>query len=213
MVLKTDFKVLTEVISPDNVLKMAELLALKETKWLTGYAGDFAIKINHKLYGDIINKDREGYVLSDSYDLVQTVAVFLCEHLGEHLDDYYCTIKKDKRLTIKMHCYRLIDRAICTKYRRSKRDLSLEGLNKKYRLKTEIKPFDENDGYTVVDNIVSQLNLSELFATILNCRMSNTSFPEIGRIVDRCISTVWSDLNTIRKRYVKLMGSYENTRK
>ncbi|MGN0804260.1 MAG: hypothetical protein ACI4MS_02645 [Candidatus Coproplasma sp.] len=213
MVLKTDFKVLTEVISPDNVLKMAELLALKETKWLTGYAGDFAIQINHKLYGDIINKHREGYVLSDSYDLVQTVAVFLCEHFGEHLDDYFCTIKKDKRLTIKMQCYRLIDRAICTKYRISKRDLSLEALTRKNELKTEMTLFEDNYDYTVVDHIVSQLNLSELFVTILNCRMSNTSFPAIGRIVDRCISTVWSDLNTIRKRYLKLMGSYENTRK
>ena len=210
MISKEKFKVLNEVISSKNVLAMAEILSLKETKWLQGYAGEFAMKINHKLYGDVMNKNNEGYVLSDSYEIVQTVAIFLCEHFGKRLADYYCTNKKGKKMTIKMHCYRLIDRAICTKYRISKRDLSLEALTARNELKTEIILFEDNNDYTVVDNIISQLNLSELFETILNCRMSNTSFPEIGRIVDRCISTVWSDLNTIRKRYVKLMESNEN---
>ena len=33
-----DFKVLTEQISPDNVAVMAELIAMRETKALIGYA-------------------------------------------------------------------------------------------------------------------------------------------------------------------------------
>lgn len=95
---------LDEVISPENVLEMAEILSLKETKWLTSYAGEFAVKVNHKLYGDVMNKNNEGYVLSDSYDIVQTVAIFLCEHFGERLDDYYRTTKKGKEVTLKYHC-------------------------------------------------------------------------------------------------------------
>lgn len=200
-VVRTNFKVLAEVISPENVLEMAEILSLKETKWLTSYAGEFAIRINHKLYGDIMIKNNEGYVLSDSYDIVQTVAIFLCEHFGERLDDYYRTTKKGKEVTIKYHCYHLINRVIGTKYRRLIRDVSLEALTRKTEPRTELKTFEE-DSQRVVDNTISQLGLNEYYETILNCRMAGMSFPEIGRIVDRQISTVWVALNKIKKIYV-----------
>ena len=198
---RTNFKVLNEVISSENVLEMAEILSLKETKWLTSYAGEFAIRINHKLYGDVMNKNTDGYVLSDSYDIVQTVAVFLCEHFGERLDDYYRTTKKGKALTIKYHCYHLINRVIGTKYRRLIRDVSLEALTRKTEPRAELKVFEE-DSQRAVDNVISQLGLNEYYETILNCRMAGMSFPEIGRIVDRQISTVWVALNKIKKIYV-----------
>ena len=201
---RTDFSVLDEVISPENVLAMAEILSLKETKWLTSYAGEFAIQVNHKLYSDVMNKNNEGYVLSDSYDIVQTVAVFLCEHFGQRLDDYYCTTKKGKEITIKMYCYRLINRAIGTKYRRLIRDISLEALTRKTEPRTELKTFEE-DSQRVVDNTISQLGLNEYYETILNCRMAGMSFPEIGRIVGRQISTVWVALNKIKKTYLSLL--------
>lgn len=151
---------LDEVISPENVLEMAEILSLKETKWLTSYAGEFAVKVNHKLYGDVMNKNNEGYVLSDSYDIVQTVAIFLCEHFGERLDDYYRTTKKGKEVTLKYHCYHLINRVIGTKYRRLIRDVSLEALTRKTEPRTELKVFEE-DSQRAVDNTISQLGLNE----------------------------------------------------
>ena len=200
-VVRTNFKVLEEVISSENVLAMAEILSLKETKWLTSYAGEFAVKVNHKLYSDIMNKNNEGYVLSDSYDIVQTVAVFLCEHFGERLNDYYCTTKKGKTVTIKYHCYRLINRVIGTKYRRLIRDVSLEALTRKTEPRTELKTFEE-DSQRAVDNTISQLGLNEYYETILNCRMAGMSFPEIGRIVNRQISTVWVALNKIKTIYI-----------
>ena len=106
--------VLSEVISRDNVQSMSELLALSETKWLIGRTGGFALRIHQRLYGDVINKNVEDYILSDSYDLVQTVALFLCEHIGERLEDYFYSTRNGKRVTIKIHCYRLVDRAVCT---------------------------------------------------------------------------------------------------
>ena len=198
---RTNFKVLNEVISSKNVLEMAEILSLKETKWLTSYAGEFAIRINHKLYGDVMNKNTEGYVLSDSYDIVQTVAIFLCEHFGERLDDYYRTTKKGKEVTLKYHCYHLINRVIGTKYRRLIRDVSLEALTRKTEPRTELKTFEE-DSQRAVDNVISKLELNEYYETILNCRMAGMSFPEIGRIVGRQISTVWVALNKIKTIYL-----------
>ena len=80
---KRDFKVLSEKISPENVLVMSELLAIKETKTLTRFMGSLAEKAHKKLCCDVFLKDLRGYVLSDCYDMVQSVAAFLCEHFGE----------------------------------------------------------------------------------------------------------------------------------
>ena len=49
---------------------------------------------------DIFCKDMPGYTLSDSYDLVQSVALFLCGHCGEYLDDFLYISKKGKHRTI-----------------------------------------------------------------------------------------------------------------
>ena len=92
-----DFKVLTEQISPDNVAVMAELIAMRETKALIGYYGYYAEKAHKNLCRDIFGKHEPGYIFSDSYDFVQSVALFLCGHFGEHLDDVLYISKKASR--------------------------------------------------------------------------------------------------------------------
>ncbi len=74
-----DYKILKEKISSDNVLAMAELIALNETKYLIGYMGSRMQKIYAYLYADRKHKNEAHYVQSDAYDLVQGCAVFLCE--------------------------------------------------------------------------------------------------------------------------------------
>lgn len=197
-----NFKVLGEVISPENVQVMAELLALKETKRLIRFMGSLAIQVHNRLYGDVVNKDVEGYVLSGSYDLVQTVAVFLCEYFGERLDDLLYVSKKGKAISIKLKCYRLIERQICAKCRRRKRSMSLEALSRSTEPRTEMS-FEKPD-YTGVDEIIENLNLTENNEIILNCRMSGMSYPKIGRIVNRAISTVWHSIDVMRKRYLEI---------
>lgn len=201
MAIKRKFAVLEEEISPENVQAMAELLTLIETRWLIGKAGQLAIKVNGKLYTDLLHKDEVGYVLSDSYDIVQSVALFLCEHFGEHLYDYY-TSKSGKNVTIKSYCYRIVNRMFGTKCRGLKRDIRLECLTTKSEPRTETR-FDVED-YTHVDNILSQLGLNDYYSTILNCRMAGMSFLEIGRIVNRQISTVWEALSRIRRKYIEV---------
>lgn len=163
----------------------------------------FALSIHQRLYSDIVNKDVEGYILSDSYDLVQTVALFLCEHIGERLEDYCYSTRNGKRVTIKIHCYRLVDRAVCTRYRRSKTNRSFEALSGAIEPRTYMS--NEATDYTRFDGILAQLNLNDYYLTILNCRMSGMSFPEIGRIVNRQISTVWVALNKIKRQYLAIM--------
>ena len=87
---------LKEKISPENIAVMAELIAMRETKTLIGFMGYHAEKAHKKLCKDIFCKDMPEYVLSDSYDLVQNVALFLCNHCGEYLDDLLYVSKKRK---------------------------------------------------------------------------------------------------------------------
>ena len=128
---KRDFKVLAEKISPENVLVMSELLAIKETKTLTRFMGSLAEKAHEKLCCDVFLKDLRGYVLSDCYDMVQSVAAFLCEHFGEYLDDFLYISNRGKRISIKVECYLIIERALCGRYRTAKRCISLERVQAK----------------------------------------------------------------------------------
>ena len=112
-----DFKVLTEKISPDNVAVMAELIAMRETKALIGYYGYYAEKAHKNLCRDIFGKHEPGYIFSDSYDFVQSVALFLCDHFGEYLDDVLYISKKGKPRTIKIECYRIVTRMLARGHR------------------------------------------------------------------------------------------------
>ena len=123
---KRDFKVLSEKISPENIAVMAELIAMRETKTLIGFMGYHAEKAHKKLCKDIFCKDMPGYVLSDSYDLVQNVALFLCDHCGKYLDDFLYISAKGKQITIKMECYLIITRMLSKRYRLMQKYQSLE---------------------------------------------------------------------------------------
>ena len=80
-----DFSVMKEKISQNNVLEMAELIAFMELRFQISYQGSRMQKMYADLYTDIKHKNELDYMLSDSYDLVQEGALYLCEHYGKHL--------------------------------------------------------------------------------------------------------------------------------
>lgn len=197
---KRDFKVLSEEISAVNVLVMSEVLALRAVNTLIKFFPR-AEQISRNLFIDITHKNEPKYTLSDSYDLVQSVAVFLCEHYGEYLDDKYVT-HTGKEITLKLKCYRIVDRIVSTQSRRIRTDVSLQALSVYTEPRTETTY--EKVEYAALDGILKKLGLNDYYSTILNCRMSGMSFPEIGRIVGRTISTVWEALAKIRRKYIEI---------
>ena len=201
---KRDFKVLTEKISPENIAVMSELITMRETKALIGFMGYHAEKAHKKLCKDIFCKDMPGYTLSDSYDLVQSVAVFLCDHCGEYLDDLLYISKKGKRITIKMECYLIITRALSKRYRVMQKYQSLEVTKEK--VETEYQQIDTEQDYAKADEITSALNLTENMSIALDCRMSGMSYPEIAKRLSRAVSTVYEYFEKMRARYTALYG-------
>lgn len=62
-----------EEIAQNNVLEMAELIAFMGLRFQIGYLESRAQKMYADLCADIKHKNELGYMLSDSYDLVQKV--------------------------------------------------------------------------------------------------------------------------------------------
>lgn len=207
---KREFKVLREVISPENVLVMAELIAIKQTKNLIAYIGDNAIKAHNKVYRDVIHKNDEGYVLSDCYDLVQSVALFLCEHFGKHLDDFLYTSKKGRAITIKAECYYIIKRELYKRYSVSIKNFSLESFRnmKDDRDFTETSTDEIEASYDKVERIVSLMNLGEKHITVLKARLQGVSYTQIAAILHCTTASVHCFRYVMQRRYNKVMQRY-----
>ena len=208
-----DFKVLTEKISPENIAVMAELIAMRETKALIGFMGYHAEIAHKELCRDIFCKDMSGYTLSDSYDLVQSVALFLCGHCGEYLDDFLYISKKGKQITIKMECYLIITRMLSKRYRVMQKYQSLEDAKEKgeiscmEEIETEYQQeIEDKQSDSLMDRITTALNLTENMSFALDCRMSGMSYPEIAKRLSRAVSTVYEYFEKMRARYTAIYG-------
>lgn len=200
-----DYKVLTEKISTDNVAVMAELIAMRETKALIGYYGYYAEKAHKNLCRDIFGKHEPGYIFSDSYDFVQSVALFLCDHYGEYLDDVLYISKKGKPRTIKIECYRIIARMLTRGHIAFCRCQCFEFTKEEPELVYE-QPADEEQDCSRANEIVTSLNLTENMGLALDYRISGMSYPEIAKQLSRAVSTVYEYFEKMRARYSAIYG-------
>lgn len=200
-----DFSVMKEEISQKNVLEMAELIAFIELRFQIGYQGSRMQKMYANLYGDIKHKNELGYTLSDSYDLVQEGALYLCEHYREHLNDVIGYSKKGKPITIEIACIRKMMKLINRKTSDYHRSVSLEALTSVSEPSYEIKEEVTQD-YSLYEKIVSSLNLTENMRIALECRQNGLSYPEIGRILSRAQATVYEYFIKMRQRYTAIYG-------
>lgn len=207
---KRDFKVLREIISHENVQVMAELITIKQTKCLIGYIGENAIKAHDKVYYDVVRKNELGYVFSDYYDLVQDVAVFLCEHFGKYLDDYLYTSKKGKAVTVKTECYYIIKRELYKRYSVGVKKFSLEMFRYMADKRDFIETSDEEieESYKRVETIISLMNLGEKHLIVLNARLQGVSYTQIAAILNCTTAGVHGFRYVMQKRYNKVMRKY-----
>lgn len=202
---KNSFSILKEEISQNNVLAMAELIAMAETRFLIGYMGSSMQKMHADLYVDILRKNDLGYVFSDSYDLVQEGALYLCEHYGKHLNDIIGYSKKGKPITIDIACCRKMMKLMSRKIRDNYRNICYEALTPVNEPYTEIQEESVQD-FTIYDKIIESLNLTENMRIALECRIKGLSFPEIGRVLSRAQSTVFEYFIKMRQRYSAIYG-------
>ena len=203
--IKRDFAILKEVISPQNVEVLSELIAIQETKYLISFIGAPMIITRNNLYKDLYRKNEADYLLSDAYDLVQECALFLCEHFGKKLSDVHHIDKKGRKITIEMQAMRIMSKPANAQARRARKEMCLDLLNDKNSPIVEIELENKND-YSRVDKIIESLNLNETQALALECRMNGMSYPEIARTIGRAISSSYETLKLVQKRYMSIYG-------
>ena len=150
-------------------------------------------------------KNELGYMFSDSYDLVQEGALYLCEHYGKHLSNIVSYSKKGNPITIEIFCIRKMMKLINRKTSDYYRSVSLDALTPVSEPSYEIKEEVEQD-YTLYEKIVSSLNLTENMRIALECRVKGLSYPEIGRVLSRAQSTVFEYFIKMRQRYIAIYG-------
>ncbi len=197
-----NYDVFKETISQNNVLAMAEQLAMYETRFLIGYIGSKMQKIYADLCVDIKRKNDINHTFSDSYDLVQECVIFLCNHYGKRLNDILVyDDKKGKAITVKIACIRAMSKLITRKTSDYFRSVSLDALTPASEPSCEIEE-DVVKDYTVYDSIVDSLNLTDNMRIALECRQNGLSYPEIAAILERAQSTVFEYFIKMRQRYV-----------
>lgn len=201
---QNDFSVLKEEISQNNVLTMAEFIAIMEVRFQIGYMGHMQ-KMYADLFADIKHKHEVKHTFSDSYDLVQESALFLCEHYGKHLSDVLFYSKKGKPITIEIACIHKMMKLINRKTSDYYRSVSLEALTPVSEPSYEIKEEVAQD-YSLYEKIVSSLNLTETMRIALECRVKGLSYPEIGRVLSRAQATVYEYFIKMRQRYMAIYG-------
>ena len=200
-----DFSIMKEKLSQNNVLEMAELIAFMELRFQIGYQGSRMQRMYADLYADIKHKNELGYMLSDSYDLVQEGALFLCEHYGKHLSDVLFYSKNGKPITIEIACIRKMMKLINRKTRDYYIEVCLEALTPVSEPSYEIKEEVAQD-YSLYEKIVESLNLTENMRIALECRQNGLSYPEIGRVLSRAQATVYEYFIKMRQRYAAIYG-------
>ena len=195
-----NYDVFKETISQDNVLAIAEQLAMYETRFLIGYMGSKMQKIYADLCVDIRRKSDINHTFSDGYDLVQECALFLCNHYGKRLNDVLAYDKKGEAITVKIACIRAMSKLITRKTSDYYRFVSLDALTPVSEPSCEIEEDIVKD-YTIYDSIVGSLNLTDNMRIALECRQNGLSYPEIAAILERAQSTVFEYFIKMRQRY------------
>ena len=199
-----DYDVFKEPISENNVLAMAEQLAMYETRFLIGYMGSRMQKMYADLCVDIKRKNDINHTYSDGYDLVQECALFLCNHYGKRLNDILVyDDKKGKAITVKIACIRAMSKLITRKTSDYFRSVSLDALTPASEPSCEIEE-DVVKDYTVYDSIIDSLNLTDNMRIALECRQNGLSYPEIAAILERAQSTVFEYFIKMRQRYAAI---------
>ena len=201
-----NYDVFKEIILENNVLAMAEQLAMYETRFLIGYMGSRMQKMYADLCVDIRRKNDIDHTFSDSYDLVQEGALFLCNHYGKRLNDVLAHDKNGKAITVKIACIRAMSKLITRKTSDYYHFVSLDALTPVSEPSCELEE-DVVKDYTAYDSIVESLNLTDNMRIALECRQNGLSYPEIAAILERAQSTVFEYFIKMRQRYAAIYCS------
>ena len=201
----------SEPISEDNVKLMGEMIALQALRTVKKYDFRIADKLYIGLIKDLHHMNEVGYIVSDGYDVAQTAICFLYQFVGHTANEIYGKDKKGKVITIKLACYREVDRFIDTLRNRPDSHKQVEYIDFTDYKALPMDPVNcfekEQTDYSKYDELVAALQLSALELAILNCYMNGMKQAEVCTELGIGRGTINHRKASIRQRYYSLYGS------
>ena len=199
-----------EPISAENVKLMGEMIALQALRTVKKYDMKVADELYIGLIKDLHHMGEIDYTVSDGYDVAQTAICFLYQFAGRKATEIYGKDKRGKELSIKLACYREVDKFIDSLRNRPDRRGAIEYIdfaNYKALPMDPVNCFErEQTDYTKYDELVGALQLSTLELAILNCYMNGMRQAEVCVELGIGRGTINHRKASIRQRYYRLYG-------
>ena len=203
----------SEPVSAENVRLMGEMIALQALRTIKKYDIRVADKCYIGLIKDLHHMNEIGYIVSDGYDVAQVAICFLYQFVGRKVSEIYGKDRKGKEITIKLACYREVNRFIDTLRNRPDRNgtivESIDFTDYKALPADPVNCFEhEQTDYSKYDELVEALQLSALEFAILNCYMNGMVQSEVCAELGIGRGKINSRKASIRKRYFALYDGY-----
>lgn len=207
---RNEGELFSEPISKENVKLMGEMIALQTLRTVKKFDFKIADKLYIGLIKDLHHMNEIDYIVSDGYDCAQTAMCFLYQFKGRTVHEIYGKDKKGNEITIKLACYREVDRFIDTLRNRSDRFGKLEYIDFTDYKALPMDPVNcfekEQTDYTKYDELVAALRLSELELAILECYMNGMRQTAVCTELGIGRGTINHRKASIRQRYYSLYG-------
>ena len=191
------YDVFEEKISPDNVMQIGELIALKTVQKLV------LIKVPRSVYvglvRDINYKNMPGYIITEGYDLAQSAICFLCEHYGKRVLDLCKDPKTGKHVTLYRLCSRVVSNEIYKRwlFNRNTREIYIK--TDCYEQKFFEEDFEES--FKKCAKIIRNMKLTKGERQTLDCYIAGMRFVDIADTLKIDRSNVWRRRERIQNKY------------
>ena len=207
---RNEGELFAEPISAENVKLMGEMIALQALRTVKKFDMKVADRLYIGLIKDLHHMGEIDYIVSDGYDVAQTAICFLYQFVGRKVSEIYGKDRKGKESSIKLACYREVDRFVDSLRNRSDRRGAIEYIDFSDYKALPMDPINcfehEQTDYTKYDELVSALQLSALEIAILNCYMNGMRQTEVCAELGIGRGTINHRKASIRQRYYNLYG-------
>ena len=144
-----------EPISSNNVKLMGEMIALQALRTAKKYDWQIADRYYLGLIKDLHHMGEMYYIVSDGYDIAQTAICFLCQFMGRTVSDIYSKDSKGIEISIKLACYRELDRELKRHRRKAQKTDSIDFTDYKALPMDPVNCFEhEQTDYSKADAIL-----------------------------------------------------------
>lgn len=209
---RNEGELFAEPISNGNVKLMGEMIALQALRTVKKYDMKVADRLYIGLIKDLHHMNEIDYTVSDGYDVAQNASCFLWQFAGRKVSEIYGKDRRGKEITIKLACYREVDRFIDTLRNRTDRHGIIEYIDFTDYKALPMDPVNcfeqEQTDYTKYDALVEALQLSALELAILNCYMNGMQQSAVCSELSIGRGTINHRKASIRNRYYSLYGQF-----